>query len=251
MLVSVLASSSSGNCTLIKTPNSTILIDLGVSTKYLTEKLAQFNIKPEEIDLILVTHGHTDHIAGLKVFTKKYNSTIYMSKETSINIDLNCPITICPKIIEYNDLIIKTIPLSHDVPTVGFVIKNDVKELVYVTDTGYLNKNLFETISNKDAYLFESNYDIEMIQNSIRNPNNVRRVLSDKGHLSNEDSAYYLVNNLIGDRTKNIVLCHLSLDHNTPQLALNTILKQIEKSNKKVDNIVIAKHKDHIKLIEI
>ena len=138
------------------------------------------------------------------------------------------------------------INLSHDVKDIkGYIIEEDNSSVVYITDTGYINELYFDHIKNKNIYFFESNHDIEKLMNNTNYPHNTKiRILGDKGHLSNKDSAYYL-SKIIGDKTKYIVLSHLSEQNNTEELALNCLNKSLkEKTN--FDPIVLMARQDQI-----
>ena len=252
MKVIVLSSGSKGNTTLIITDNTKILIDCGNTCKYICEKLKKLNIAPEEIDAILITHTHVDHIKGLQVFLHKYNTKVYLTEK--MQPDLQFVENYC--LIEennftINDIKIDIIKTSHDSSdSQGFIITNDNKSAVYITDTGYINIKYHEMLKNKELYIFESNHDIEMLNNS-KYPFHLRkRILSDKGHLSNYDSAKYL-SEFIGDNTKYILLAHLSEENNTCELAYETLLDRLNICNKHVDNIIVTEQDRETELIEI
>lgn len=244
MKIKVLASGSKGNVTFIEYENTRILIDIGMTTHYIEDKLKEINVSPRSIDGILITHTHNDHIVGLKTFTKRYNTTVYMSSKMAqvINTDNSQFIT---KEMNIKDISVKVIRTSHDIESYGYII-ND--ELVYITDTGYINDKYFDMIKNKKMYIMESNHDIEKLMDGPYPYNLKRRILSDKGHLSNEMCSEYL-SKLIGKNTKCIVLAHLSETNNSEELALKQF-KSIKK-NCLVDNIYIGKPKEPTELIEI
>lgn len=252
MKVSVLSSGSKGNTTYIESKEAKILIDCGNSSKYITEKLLQINIEPKDLDAILITHVHSDHIKGLEVFSKKTNATIYMTEKMYPYLDfVNNYKFIDRKKITIKDLEIDIIKTSHDVEdSVGYIVTNNGKSVVYITDTGYINKKYFDILSNRDIYIFESNHDVEMLNNG-RYPFELRqRILSDKGHLSNYDSAKYLAS-FIGDNTKKIILAHLSEENNTESLALSSLNDRLQKENIKFNNIIIARQNQETELIKI
>ncbi len=188
--------------------------------------LGEFNIKPKDIDAILVTHTHSDHIGGLKVFVKNNNIPVYtnskMYDELKKIVSEDMLITMEDEysIGEFNIIDIHT---SHDAPgSVGFIINDGNSNLVYITDTGYLNKTYLKKIVNKDVYILESNHDINMLMTGPYPYILKQRVVSDKGHLSNEQAGNYL-KEIIGDKTKRIILAHLSEINNTPEIALETV----------------------------
>ncbi len=255
MEVSVLSSGSKGNSVLIQTSNTKILIDLGVTKSYVEEKLEELKVDPNEIKAILITHTHVDHIQGLKVFLKKYHPKLYVNNailsllQEYIN-DFDYVLYEMPS-FKIDDLGIEVIKTSHDVEgSVGFIVKNGEKSLVNITDTGYINNRYFKKLSNHDLYIMESNHDVEMLMNGKYPFHLKKRILSDKGHLSNADASYYL-SEFIGNKTKTIILAHLSDDNNTYEKAKETLKGVLESKNKKVDNIVVAKQKQRTDMIEV
>ena len=253
MKVSVLSSGSKGNCTYIETKNHKILIDIGTSSLYVEKSLNSIGVNPKDIDIILITHAHIDHVNGLRVFTKKYNPQVYISdkilKESNLRIE---NISNEENILIESDIKIRSIKLSHDVTDIkGYVIEEDTDSMVYITDTGYINENNFEYIKNKNLYVFESNHDVEKLMNNPKYPHNTKiRILSDKGHLSNKDSAYYL-SKLIGNNTHYIILAHLSEKNNTEELALSTIKETFERKNIYFQNILVARQNEMTELMEV
>ena len=153
--------------------------------------------------------------------------------------------------ISIKDMEIDVIKTSHDTEdSVGYIVSNNNKSVVYITDTGYINKKYFELLHNRNVYIFESNHDIEMLNNG-KYPFELRqRILSDKGHLSNYDSAKYL-SKFIGSDTKKIILAHLSEENNTEELALQTLTERLAKEKINFSNIIIARQNEKTELINI
>ena len=252
MKVIVLSSGSKGNTTYIETNNTKILIDAGNTCKYILNKLEEYNIDPKTIDAILITHTHSDHIKGLPVLLKKINPCVYITKKMHKELEyLENYYLIEEDQLIMKDLIIDVIKTSHDTEdSVGYIINNKDKSIVYITDTGYINKKYYDILTNRDIYIMESNHDIEMLNNS-RYPFATRqRILSDKGHLSNYDSAKYL-SNFIGNKTKYILLAHLSEENNTEELAYETLIDRLKKEDIKINNIIIAKQNKETEFITI
>jgi len=250
----VLASGSEGNVTYIETPKHKILFDLGTTTKYIKDTLNSINIPIEEIEYILITHVHDDHIKALKTFIKKYKSTICISKNMYEELEIlhTYPnILIYEDKIELDDSTIEIIKTSHDTSdSRSFIVKCEDKKVVYLTDTGYINEKYFKQLTNCNLYLFESNHDIEMLQNGPYPKWLKERVYGPKGHLSNIDSSIYLAK-LIGNKTNKIVLTHLSQKNNTEEKALNTIKEIFKEYEIDFNNITCARQKERTELIEV
>lgn len=254
MKICVLASGSKGNSTYVETKNHRILIDLGKNKKYIVDALKSINVDPKSIDIILISHLHSDHISALEGFVKTYKTSIYMPKEMLLSFD---SIKDYEHIITYendidlNDIIINTIKSSHDaVDSRNFLIEEDGKSLVQITDTGYIKSKYFNLLKGKNVYLIESNHDIEMLTHGPYPAWLKRRVLSDEGHLSNNASGFYL-SKLIDNNTKYIYLMHLSEVNNSPSVALNTVREALKSNNVKFNNIKCADQNSLSEVIEI
>ena len=253
MIVCVLSSGSKGNCTYVKTKKHNILIDIGTSSLYVEKALRSINVNPSDIDIILITHAHIDHVKGLKVFFKKYHPLVYISDKILKEANLEIENVSSNEIVDYeSDISIKSIKLSHDVTDIkGYVIEEDNSSVVYITDTGYINEKNFDKIKNKSVYVFESNHDVEKLMNNPNYPHHTKiRILSDRGHLSNVDSAYYLTK-LIGNNTKCVILAHLSEQNNTDELALNALKKSLTKKNIKLNKVLVAHQNELTEKINI
>lgn len=252
MKVIVLSSGSKGNTTFVETDNTKILIDCGNTCKYICQKLASINVNPKDIDAILISHTHVDHIKGLQVFLHKFNTKVYLTQKMQPELSyIENYKFINSNNFNIKDITIDIIKTSHDASdSHGFILTNNNSSMVYVTDTGYINVKYHEILKNRNLYIFESNHDVEMLSNSNYPFQLRKRILSDKGHLSNYDSAKYL-SEFIGDNTKYIMLAHLSKENNTQELAYETLIDRLNKTNKHIDNIIIAEQDKETELIEI
>lgn len=250
MRVCVLASGSKGNCCYIETDKTKILIDIGLNSLTTEKKLKEINVDPDEIEGIFITHTHKDHVEGLRVFNKKHKAKAYLTEimYKELNQELKNYEFITDKTI-IKDIAVTAIKTSHDAEdSNGYIIENKNKEIVYITDTGYINIKNHKLLKNKNMYILESNHDVEMLMNNPNYPYHIKqRILGDKGHLSNKDSSYYL-KKFIGDNTKHIILAHLSEHNNTDELALQTLNETIENNN--ID-IRIAHQETKTELIEV
>lgn len=255
MKVSLLASGSKGNCCFVETKNNSFLIDAGMTCAYIEKELKTIEKNGKDINAIFITHTHTDHINGLKVFVKKYNPIIYVSEkmyQQLKNIVWSDNYVILDKEIILDDLKITVVKTSHDADdSMGYIFEEDYHSLVYITDTGYINAKNHKLLTNKNMYILESNHDIDMLMNNPRYPYHLKqRILGDKGHLSNKDCSYYL-SKFITDDTKYIILAHLSEHNNTKDLALKELIKTLKDSNKKCDHIIVAEQKQRTELVEV
>lgn len=251
MKIVVLGSGSKGNTTYIELDNTKILIDTGLSFKQVNKRLSDIELNLTGLEGILITHEHTDHILGLNVLLKNIATTCYITEETfesmhyrhreNINRDQLQHIEPHQEFIIGN---IRVFPLSisHDSSdALGYVLYAEDKKIVYITDIGYLPKKDHELLKNADTYIFESNYDVTMLFTSKRPFYLKQRIDGVKGHMSNTDSAYNL-SQLVGDKTKNIILAHPSRECNTKEKATDTLKEVFSDYGLNVSdyNIIVA-----------
>lgn len=223
MKFSLLASGSKGNCCVVRHGDSQIVIDCGSTKKYLKQSFEELQIDYEQSDALLITHTHQDHISQLKMFQ---NIQTYAAQDVVNNHVQH--ITAFDK-ITCKDFSITVLPMSHDCEnTVGYLIECDEGKMVYVTDTGYIKNEVKPYLVNADYYVFESNHDIEMLMQTNRPVYIKQRIINDNGHLCNDDCANVL-SEIIGDKTKEIVLAHISQEGNTRQMAYETTLSTLQR----------------------
>lgn len=225
-----LFSSSSGNCTYIGSADSGVLIDAGVSAKQINLKLDCIGVSPADIDAIFVTHEHSDHVRGLRVFASKNNIPVYATQGTIDALlssgTANGSFEIKPidsNGIEIADQIIVPFKTSHDsAESCGYVVTtSDERRIAVATDTGKITDEMKNAVTGCDLILAESNHDIGMLRNGSYPYLLKRRILSDVGHLSNIDCSKF-VTELVRNGTTRIMLGHLSKENNIPELAYQT-----------------------------
>ncbi|PLR96488.1 MBL fold metallo-hydrolase [Bacillus sp. T33-2] len=233
---SVLASGSTGNAVYVETEDHSFLVDAGLSGKQMEALFQQIGRDMKDLSGVLVTHEHSDHIKGIGVVARKYKLPIYANEKTWRAMDgLIGEIATEQKfsfdmetVKSFGSLDIESFGVSHDAAEPMFYAFHHAgRKLVLITDTGYVSDRMKGIISNAETYVFESNHDVQMLRMG-RYPWNVkRRILSDVGHVSNEDAAIAM-SEVAGDRTKQIYLAHLSLDNNMKDLARMSVAQTLE-----------------------
>lgn len=219
MYFNIISSGSKGNTSVVIYKQSAILIDMGVSFERLKEGLKEVNLTPEQLTGAIFTHDHSDHICGIRFLSP---SIMYGLKGTLPSlanvVELNKPFVL-------GDFTITPFRTSHDATNpCGFLLEAGDEKMVYMTDTGcFLEENL-DIIKNPTYLVIESNHDIQMLLKTKRTYELKTRILSDVGHLCNEDSAIAACQ-IIGDQTKEVILAHLSEEANTPEIALAVYYK--------------------------
>ncbi|MBR3312433.1 MAG: MBL fold metallo-hydrolase [Solobacterium sp.] len=210
----MIASGSKGNCFVIEDRDTVLLIDCGSTRKHIAQSFEKIALDKERINAVLITHDHSDHVSQIRHFRgKEIWSPVPLPDIPARQVIPHRPFMIgCLKIT--------ALALSHDAPnTVGYVIEDGEEKLVYITDTGYVNNAYLKFISDADYIVMESNHDIEMLM-ATRRPQYLKaRIYSDQGHLCNEDCAA-LLSRIVTERTKMIILAHISQEANTREKAL-------------------------------
>lgn len=232
-----LASGSSGNSQFIGNKTTKILLDAGLSGKYIREALCGIGVNGEDLDGIVITHEHSDHVKGVGVMMRKYDLPIYLTEGTwesiknsigKINED---KVNIIEKGKEFciKDILVKPISISHDaIDPVAYKFVNGEGSVGVLTDLGIYTDEIVDEVKTCDLVMLEANHDIEMLKMGSYPYYLKRRILSSVGHLSNETSgemASKLVKNGI---TRNIILGHLSKENNFPELAYETVKNVME-----------------------
>jgi len=236
-----IASGSSGNCIYAGSDNTHLLIDTGISKKRVEAGLKTLDIKGEELNGILVTHEHSDHIQGLGVFSRRYEIPIYATSGTIQGIKGSASLGRMPEgllheiavdqMFTLGDLNVKPFEISHDAkePS-GYRIEQGDKVVAIATDLGRYDEYTVENLAGLDAILLEANHDVHMLEVGPYPYPLKRRVLSERGHLSNELSGRLLCD-ILHDNLKHVMLGHLSQENNYAQLAHETVKLEITLGN--------------------
>lgn len=239
-----LASGSKGNCIYLGTDHTKILIDAGLSTKAIINKLAQIKVDIADIDAILVTHEHTDHIQGLKLLAYRMGIPILANTETAkgiVEYFHDCPkfkIFSTGETFEFADLTIHPFSVQHDTPDpVAFTIRTCGLKMGFCTDLGFVTSLVANQLRDCNYLYVEANHQPSMVHASSRPMIYKQRVLGRNGHLSNE-SCGQLLAQVAHSGLKHVHLAHLSSECNSPEVALQVIREILEKNGMRLDMCV-------------
>ena len=245
MRVVSFASGSSGNCTYIGEGDRHFLVDAGISAKRITECLASLDLTPEDLTGVFITHEHTDHIQGLPVLASRHNLQLYMSPGTAAalqamkvmdriprdlyhSVDPGVPGSRSGTPLQLGDVRILPLATSHDAAQpCGYRLDFPDKSAAVVTDLGRCDQLLCSQLQNLKVLLLEANHDVHMLQVGPYPYRLKQRILSERGHLSNESSGQML-SGLLNDGLETVLLGHLSKENNYPQLAFETVRLEID-----------------------
>ncbi|MED3661639.1 MBL fold metallo-hydrolase [Ureibacillus sp. FSL K6-8385] len=234
MRFSVLASGSTGNAIYVETDEHAFLVDVGLSGKKMEQLFSKIGRDLRKLTGILITHEHSDHIKGLGVIARKYQVPIYANEKTWRALDElvgNIPLDQrflfnMESIKSFGSLDIESFAVSHDaVDPMFYVFHENGRKLAIITDTGYVSDRMKGFIRGADAFVFETNHDINMLQMGKYPWSIKRRILSDVGHVSNEDAAVAM-SEVVEEKPTHIYLSHLSKENNMKELARMTV-KQV------------------------
>ena len=243
--ICALASGSSGNAIYVESDGTKLLIDTGISARELTKRLSSLGVKPQELDGILITHEHGDHIRGLRVFTKNYHVPIYCTQNTWYYLaeqgvsERYQRIIHRDEVFEMDDLQIEAFPIPHDaVDPVGFCIANHTSKIGIATDLGHIPEYLRSKFRLAQLVFLEANHDVPMLTKGKYPQFLKERILGNRGHLSNDTAAAFIAD-LAEENLQKVVLGHLSKNNNTPEMAISAVQNRLENKSIKVDNVVI------------
>lgn len=250
---SILASGSSGNAVYVETDKTRLLIDAGVTCKQIEAAMTEISVSIQDLDAILVTHEHSDHIKGVGVtarqiarkrreYREQANVPVYATEGTWHDLhksmkdhpdDLRNVVRVGEQ-LEFEDLRVEPFPLSHDArEPVGYVFYHGSAKLSLATDLGYMSSMVKEAIADSDAYILESNHDVNMLRIGPYPWHLKKRILGDKGHLSNDAAGESLID-IMSQRTQHVYLAHLSHENNLPDLAELTVAGILDEKGKTV-----------------
>lgn len=235
MHFTILGSGSAGNCSYLETPNTRLLIDAGFSGLQIRKRLATIARSPETLRGILITHEHSDHIAGLVGLANKLDLPVYCNRltreaiEDQLKIQIRAQTFETGSSFEVGDVRVDTFPVPHDATDpVGFLLRTPSGNIGILTDLGHPTKLIIERVRTANILLLEANHDLKMLQDDPRRPWSLKqRILSRHGHLSNEGAAD-LVEQVVSAALTRLYLGHLSRDCNRPELARSVVNRRLQ-----------------------
>ena len=228
MQVHVLASGSTGNAIFLDFKHTRILVDAGISTRRIKNSLAELGTSIEELDGVFITHEHRDHVSGLATMSKKYNVPIYASMNTwsAMYCRELMPDQCCKVLTESMDIgqvKVEPFSISHDAADpVGYKFYNGSSKCSVVTDLGIVTETVNQAIAFSDVLVLESNHDVAMLEKGPYPWHLKRRILSNRGHLSNLAAGWALAA-LEKKPSMQVFLAHMSQKNNDPELAMHTV----------------------------
>ena len=248
MDVYVLSSGSCGNSTFVRCGRTRILIDAGISMRAIKRYLAAIDESLEDVDALLITHDHRDHVRTAEILSRRLNIPIHATEKTlsgaeriigTVDVSRIKPFTSGDG-FAVGDISIESVQTPHDASDpVGYVFESRARRFAMFTDFGHVFDELTDRVATFDALMLESNYDKQMLETGSY-PNFLKkRILGPYGHLSNEDAADLLFE-FQSDRLRTVILAHISAENNRPDLAMETVRKKINGSRCAPDALVTA-----------
>jgi phosphoribosyl 1,2-cyclic phosphodiesterase len=230
----ILGSGSSGNCAYLEYEETRLLIDAGLSGKQIRQRLLSIGRTPENLDGILITHEHSDHVQGLVGLAARLKLPIYCNRQTrdairsSLDVEVEFHLFETGATFELGSICVDTFSVPHDAyDPVGFLIRAGCANIGFLTDLGHATKLVIERVRSANVLVLETNHDLKMLQDDPRRPWSVKqRIVSRHGHLSN-DSAAKLACEIVTANLEYLYLGHLSTDCNRPELAHETVNREL------------------------
>jgi len=234
--LTILGSSSSGNCAYVETEETRVLIDAGFSLRQIRQRLATIGRAPENLTGILVTHEHSDHVQSLPALCGKLGIPVYLNRPTHEAVEyqtqtrLACRLFTTGASFEVGDILVETFSIPHDAQDpVGFLLRTSAGNIGFLTDLGHTTRLVLERIRPAHALVLEANHDVKMLQDCPRRPWSLKqRILGRHGHLSNEAAADAAEQIMSAD-LRHLYLGHLSQECNRPELAHRVVSERLQK----------------------
>ncbi|NLD10633.1 MAG: MBL fold metallo-hydrolase [Clostridiales bacterium] len=258
------ASGSSGNCYMVESDSTTLLVDVGIAGKRILAGLEENGLQVENINGILLTHEHIDHVRSIRIIGRKASQAeIYGSEGTFSCIEDKLPPDRTHPLTEdepfdIGDITVMPFDLSHDaLEPMGYSFVHDGRQLTIVTDTGYVPDDIFDQIRGADTLVLEANHEVNILRMGSYPYPLQQRILGEEGHLSNEtagNTICHMLDALDGKKTPKVVLAHLSNENNTPEQAYLTVKNILFENDYYVDRdleLSVVRRDDPSPLIEV
>ena len=234
--LTILGSGSSGNCAYVETAETRILVDAGFSLRQIRQRLATIGRTPENLTGVLITHEHSDHVAGLPMLCEKLRIPIYCNGPTQEEIQFqfskkfDCRLFATGASFEIGDVLVETFSIPHDAQDpVGYLLRTNGVNLGFLTDLGHATKLVLERVRPAHALVLESNHDVKMLQDCPHRPWSLKqRILGRHGHLSNEAAAD-AAQEIMSAELRHLFLGHLSSECNKPEIARRVMNARLQK----------------------
>lgn len=241
MRLITIASGSRGNCALVTGAGGHLLIDAGISTRRISLALRELGLEFSDLSGVLITHDHQDHIQGLQTFVKRSTVPIYAPRRVAgclcrsvAGVEPSLQVLAVGEEQELGSFVVRPFFTPHDTEeSVGYRIDSVDGSLGYATDTGVVTDAVLEGLAGVETAVIEANHDVEMLRRGSYPAFLKRRILSDRGHLSNENCGR-LAAELVGTGTRRLVLAHLSQENNTPALARSVVSEALAATGRQV-----------------
>ncbi len=240
-----LSSGSTGNTSFLRVKDTCVLIDAGNTLKYTVDALSHIGVNPPDISAIFITHEHSDHINAAGALSRKFGYELYMNQNTYLAAKKKLGKIDESKIklfktgsdFDYKGIGVNTVEVSHDAAeTVSYSFEGKGYKVSVMTDLGVVSDEAINHVKGSDILVLEANHDEEMLKAGSYPYTLKKRVLSSKGHLSNLDSSKFLIDVMNKDRVSHVLLSHLSMENNLPELAYETFRYSLSE-----DNIAVGK----------
>lgn len=258
--LSILGSGSSGNCAVVRTERTRLLLDAGLSAKQIVLRLERVGLRPGDLDGVLLTHEHGDHTQGLEILCRKFSLPVFATPLTQESLMQSAFTKARPlwrlmasgTAFEFRDLRIECFSVPHDaVDPVGFLIEDGDSRLGVLSDVGFITNLIRERLRGAHTLFIEANYDAPMLEADTRRPWATKQRISGRhGHLSNEQAAE-LVQALAHDGLHHVMLGHLSDDCNDPDVARKKIFSALLQAGLRDVNIHCAARREPTPWIEV
>ena len=234
--LTILGSGSAGNCAYLETGETRLLVDAGLSARQIRQRLATIGRAPENLDGILITHEHSDHVQGLTMLAEKLQLPVYCNRPTAeaiqrqLGVKMNCRLFATGVSFEIGDVLVETFAIPHDAQDpVGYLLRTPESNIGFLTDLGHATRLVLDRVKSANVLVLESNHDVKMLQECPHRPWSLKqRILSRHGHLSNEAAAD-VAEQIMSADLRHLYLGHLSRECNRPELARAVVSDRLQR----------------------